>query len=118
MSRVLKRHSDGFLFFKCPGCDEYHKVWTDRPGWNNSELWQWNGDYEKPTFSPSLKVLPTGSQPRCHFFIEEGMFHYQADCGHKLAGKTVAMHPLDYNVEIRDSMIGSYHPKHEPETKG
>lgn len=56
-----------------------------RPG--NS--WSWNGDFEKPTVSPS--ILLTNVAARSHLFIRDGKLQYLSDCTHELAGKTVDM---------------------------
>jgi hypothetical protein len=68
----------GYLFY-CPGCKEVHMYSKGR--------WDFNGDYERPTFKPSL-LYP--SKPiRCHIFMTDGMIQYLSDCGHELAGKTI-----------------------------
>ena len=83
---------NGVLLFWCPGCRELHGVWlednpNDRPG----AWWRWNGDWFKPTFTPSILVQECPPQPRCHCFITEGRIQFLADCGHDLAGQTVPM---------------------------
>ena len=73
--------------FWCPGCKEYHSF-DVTPG----RGWRFNGDIDKPTFSPSL-LYP--SKPiRCHLFLRNGMLQFCGDCGHELAGKTVPL-PVD-----------------------
>lgn len=107
----LKAFSDngvtaGYTFW-CPGCQRRHQVTT---------AWTFNGDLEKPTFTPSLLVR-TGhylkeppvagdcycdfherypdEEPmpwtclRCHSFITNGMIQFLGDCTHALAGQTV-----------------------------
>lgn len=94
--KVLKRceGSGNPLLFWCPGCEEFHGVWI-RPEANpaTGAFWTWNGDLEKPTFSPSVLVHISGNKPRCHFYVENGFIRYLSDCGHALAGKTVQMKP-------------------------
>lgn len=34
--------------------------------------WEFNGDYEKPTFRPSMLNTRTGE----HFFVTDGLVHY------------------------------------------
>jgi hypothetical protein len=71
--------------FYCPGCEHSHHF---------TPSWQFNGDYEKPTVSPSILVNKGRANPTahvCHMFIREGMIQYLDDCTHKLAGQTVAM---------------------------
>lgn len=78
----------GFMFF-CPGCNEHHSFIVARssPG----PLWTWNGDMEKPSFSPSLGVGMSMPEHRCHSFVRDGQIQYLDDCYHELAGKTVDM---------------------------
>jgi hypothetical protein len=80
--------------------------------------WTFNGDYEKPTFSPSVLVtsghyLSTHKKgdpcwctfkkdhpdcrfvcTRCHSFVKAGQIQFLADSSHALAGKTVALTPF------------------------
>lgn len=73
--------------------------------------WSWNGDAQKPTFSPSILVTGlqceikdhrwTGDYVRgpdgqalpsiCHSFVAEGMIQFLDDCTHRLKGQTVAL---------------------------
>lgn len=78
---------------RCPGCDDFHVVDT---------RWTFNGDFERPTFSPSLLLNgdPTyhnPAAPRCHSFIREGRIEFLGDCSHALAGKTVDLPELTYD---------------------
>jgi hypothetical protein len=68
-------------WFICPGCKKAHAF---------DERWDFNGDYEKPTFSPSL--LCTGRK-RCHSFVRDGNIQFLSDCDHDLAGQTVPILP-------------------------
>lgn len=90
MKPVIERTSDGGWVFWCPGCAEPH-VFDKR--------WTFDGNMEKPTFTPSLLVhhVP-GAQPLCHSFVTGGVIQYLGDCEHALAGKTVPMEPLDWDV--------------------
>jgi hypothetical protein len=74
------------FFIWCPGCEEPHGIYTE-----GLTKWWFNGDRDYPTFTPSLLVhgdVRPGAY-RCHSFITRGSFQFLADCGHKLAGKTV-----------------------------
>lgn len=99
--------ADGTLLYRCP-CGDTHAI--------NSAKWSWNGDVERPTFSPSVLVtsghyvprapgepescwcayakenpeekLPFGCY-RCHSYVENGMVRFLADCTHALANQTV-----------------------------
>lgn len=101
----LKNGEKWFSFF-CPGCQCSHHF-TDK--------WQFDGDVEKPTVSPSILVRFTHFVPPvtadnlaqwksepweqheetdvCHMFIRGGMIEYLNDCTHSLAGQTVPMEP-------------------------
>jgi len=81
--------------------------------------WQFNGDLESPTFSPSLlvtgKKMPTQDEANrimadekvdlpdvvCHSFIKDGNIQYLSDCTHEYAGKTVKLNEFaDYDSPI------------------
>lgn len=64
---------------QCPGCNEPHSFQVGR--------WAFNGDTDRPTFSPSLVVAGPG--PRCHSFVTDGHIQFLADCTHSLVGQTV-----------------------------
>lgn len=53
LSRVLAKAKDDSLFFECPGCDMIHGI---SHGEGVGPRWGWNGDVEKPTFTPSVLV--------------------------------------------------------------
>lgn len=82
-NEVITELGDGRLFFHCKGCEQDHAIGT------GSNHHTFNGDYEKPTFSPS--VLVTNHIIRCHSFVKEGVIQYLNDCHHDLAGKTVKL---------------------------
>ncbi len=75
----LKQHDGGFHWW-CPGCNCAHRVNISKTG---PPQWEWNGDMEHPTFSPSM--LSVG-QYQCHCFIRAGIIEFLADCTHALAG--------------------------------
>jgi len=80
---------EGDYKFFCPGCKWHHLVWTTTRN-HNQCLWEFNGDIEKPTFSPSL-LIRWGDGNVCHSFINNGMIQFLPDCTHTLAGKTVEL---------------------------
>lgn len=82
----------GVYSFFCPGCGKYHTVFTKDEGYKHP-IWGFNGDVDKPTFTPSVAVLnvtPDG-ESRCHSFIRNGVIEYLSDCDHALAGRRIAM---------------------------
>lgn len=70
----------------CPGCEEYHIIF---------DSWQFNGDYEEPTFTPSLLVTGysenLGQDYLCHSFITDGMWRFLSDCSHRLKNTTAPL---------------------------
>lgn len=104
----------GTLILRCPGCKSYHQIWTGNgPG----PRWQFNGSFDRPTFTPSLLVTTRLSDPPvtsenleewkrnpwpqtkvnsiCHSFIREGYWEFLTDCTHELAGQRVPMVPVE-----------------------
>jgi hypothetical protein len=79
----------GTFLFRCPGCEHTHVVNTNPE--HGRLVWEFNGDLDKPTVSPSLLYwIKDGSlEGRCHSIITNGRIEFQPDCGHKLAGQTV-----------------------------
>ena len=58
LSPILRNGSDNRLTWWCPGCNSPHSI---AHGAGNGPRWGWNGNAEKPTFTPS--VLVTWSEP-------------------------------------------------------
>jgi hypothetical protein len=116
LSPILRNGTDGRLIWWCPGCDSSHAIKTgEGPG----PRWGWNGNAERPTFTPS--VLVTGRDftaageaafeawhdagcPKpapdfeskdtcCHSFVVDGQMQMLGDCTHALAGQTVPIPP-------------------------
>ena len=107
---VPSRHPD-FVFW-CPGCKCGHAVWTTKANSGGAQ-WSFNGNMDRPTFSPSLLITRPEWHPPvtpdnleqwranpwpqtqitkvCHSFIVDGQIQFLPDCTHELAGKTVPM---------------------------
>lgn len=108
----IKRAGDQ-ISYRCP-CGDVHTLTVGGPG----ATWTWNGDTEKPTFSPSVLVRSGHYVPRkpgepescwctyakehpeeklpfgcylCHSFVRDGMVQFLGDCTHALAGQTVPL---------------------------
>jgi hypothetical protein len=93
----------GHMIF-CPACGNGHMFDVGR--------WTFNGDHERPTFSPSMLVRGTRMitdeeldrimagekiEPEplvCHSFVRDGRIEYLGDCTHEYAGKTVDLEPF------------------------
>ena len=107
MLRSLQYPQGKGIAFWCPGCR--HVVGLPVEG---SPAWQWDGNVDKPTVSPSVlqtgvepmtdeqrahymatKELPPRVEARCHLFLKNGMLEFLSDCTHELAGQTVPLPP-------------------------
>ena len=77
------RAEDGRILFWCDGCDCAHMITTP--------LWDWNGDLDEPTFSPSILVRSGSDAVICHSFVEQGVIRYLSDSTHHLSGESVAL---------------------------
>ena len=110
LSPILRSIAGGEVAFWCPGCDEVHAVKVTEGGWT------WNGDVDRPTFSPSVLVRcghyidptppcwctwnaehpddpTTFACSQCHSFVKDGQIQFLGDCTHALAGQTVPLPP-------------------------
>lgn len=117
LSKKLRSADGNGLMFWCPGCNEAHMI---SHGAGNGPRWTWNGDAEKPTFSPSVLVRsghfvpghengacwctyngtynvehPDDPDPFkcgvCHSFVTDGQIQFLGDCTHQLASQTVPL---------------------------
>jgi len=94
----------GRISFWCPGCNMAHQIGVEAPA---KVVWGFNGDGERPTFTPSVLVqgkrrLTDEEYARvmagetvhldnltCHSFVTDGRIQFLGDCSHALAGQTV-----------------------------
>lgn len=88
ISPLFEKYDDE-LFFYCPGCEFCHSI---KFGAGPGPRWTWNGDANRPTFSPSIRAV-TGKKV-CHFFVTDGVIQYLSDSTHHLAGITTPMVPI------------------------
>jgi hypothetical protein len=93
--------------FHCAGCGFPHGIQSRTDG--NGPSWTFNGDLERPTFTPSILVTwdgpivaagedhGTGPDVRhvCHLFLTDGKLHFLGDCTHKLAGQVVDLPDIE-----------------------
>lgn len=89
----------------CPGCEQAHPFtveifndYSDRPNGEQKPVWEWNGDEESPTFSPSLL---------CHYSVHlcpPEYVHYEectapaGECGrngHAILNDDLSSHHID-----------------------
>lgn len=98
MKLITTNHKDGSksYSFTCPGCRRHHAI---RVGNAEGPSWTFDGNLDKPTFSPSIlnRVLLTGGghRDRCHFFIRDGRIEFCGESEHKLAGQTVDLPDIE-----------------------
>jgi len=103
MSKVTEAATCRYIH--CPACKAIHAIGMS---------WQYNGNPDSPTFSPSLLVTSghhdsqhRAGDPcwctfnvanpgecdfkcfRCHSFVTDGKIQFLDDCSHELAGQTV-----------------------------
>ena len=110
LSAKLRSAEGGRLMFWCPGCDGAHQVGV---GDGHGPRWDYNGNADAPTFTPS--ILVRGTQPLtdeehaaimagkpfepkplvCHSFVTDGLIQFLGDCTHNLAGQTVDLPDFD-----------------------
>ncbi|MEK9209699.1 DUF6527 family protein [Sphingomonas sp. 2378] len=99
LSPVLAEFRPGRVAFWCPGCGYEHLVVVESTA--SEPVWGFNGNHEKPTFTPSVLVrtgravnpafIPEPGDPPevCHSFVTDGRIQFLGDCTHHLAGQTV-----------------------------
>jgi hypothetical protein len=87
----------------CPGCDRPHVLYTALEG---MPAWGFNGDLNRPTFTPSLHCKWNEGEARvakvCHSFITDGRIQFLNDCTHALVGQTVdlpELEPIAYDAD-------------------
>lgn len=89
MEKIRKIGQDSLgrdkLAFFCPGCENVHAVVIGDDGW------EFNSDYENPTFNPSVLVDKEDPERICHSRIEDGKIKFYNDCHHELAGQVVEL---------------------------
>lgn len=94
--------------FKCPGCKMDHTLPTQETASDMATArWHFNGDYERPTFSPSINAhgalnfdepderkdwMPDAI---CHSFVTDGHIRFLDDCTHSLRGHTVEIPDIE-----------------------
>jgi hypothetical protein len=94
--RKVTEYGESFHFW-CPGCDECHNIPVNH-GAAEGRKWGFDGNYDKPTITPSILVNVGGAhpgQPICHSLIKAGRIEFCGDSTHALAGQTVDLPEFD-----------------------
>ena len=91
------RLNEEHVVFNCPGCECGHMIRIS----GAHPCWEWNGNLENPTVSPSIRVTYPANpkaleefkewrfERTCHMFVKEGKIQFLDDCTHLLKGQTV-----------------------------
>jgi hypothetical protein len=80
--------------FWCPACKCGHGFTVYHPP-DAGKGWQFNGNVDKPTFTPSLRYLnQDGKTTMCHLNMTDGMLIFHGDCPHDFKGRVVPMEDL------------------------
>lgn len=74
---------------RCPGCNNKHLI----PNYDNKPHWDFNGDFDRPTFTPSVRHSWSEDKV-CHYFIKDGHIQYCNDCTHNMSGQIVELPEL------------------------
>jgi hypothetical protein len=77
------------------------------------KTWEFNGDIEEATFSPSIMVTWAGGYGSnhekrvCHYFITNGIIRFCSDSTHELAEKSMPLPelPEEYRPENENEII-------------
>ena len=75
----------GYIIY-CQGCRGYHSF---------DDRWTFNGNFEKPTFAPSMLVNQRRPEAICHSFVTDGKIQFLSDCFHEFAGQTLDLEEID-----------------------
>jgi hypothetical protein len=109
VSARLRRASNGYVHW-CPACEEAHTIFDN---------WQFDGNLERPTFIPSVKI--TGVQTVvvdgrwtgewvhdaagntvplcCHYSLTAGVLQFHGDCTHRLKGQKAPLPELPAHMK-------------------
>lgn len=79
MAKVTK-YGENMFSVQCPACGYEHPFHVGRPNSSGAQ-WSFNGDMERPTFSPSMLCMPDGPK-RCHSFVRDGQIQFLSDSWH------------------------------------
>ena len=83
--KIMKDAEGTSYWLWCPGCDDAHRI---------NDGWQFDGNIEAPTFSPSI-LVNYGNNPdghkTCHSFLRAGVWEFLGDSTHAFAGQNIPM---------------------------
>src|SRR6185437_4903983 len=83
----------------CPGCQHAHVIFVS----GEHPYWTFNGDVNRPSFQPSIRIFTPAHEDEgekfqeetiCHYFITDGVIEFCGDCRHEMKGQKVALPEL------------------------
>lgn len=108
-SKLITVHDHGKVYqslaFWCPGCDMNGRgglhMLPVNTGGVKSPSWDFDGNLELPTLSPSILTRSEFRFSRgetepfvCHSFLKAGVFEFLGDCTHRYANQRVPIPDL------------------------
>lgn len=94
LSTFLRDGGNGYLMHWCPGCKSLHLF---KVGIGEPPVWTFNGNVEKPSFSPSMLINQGVSGHTCHYYLTDGVLQFCGDCdAHGLANQRVPLPQLPH----------------------
>lgn len=89
----IKDEGSNWVSFYCTGCKVRHAI----PVKPDEKGWDFNGDIDNPTITPSILVNKSQLRPGvplCHSFITDGNIQFLNDCTHELSGQTIPLEEI------------------------
>ncbi len=106
IAKIIK----GSLYYWCEGCKHAHHVPFDKDSphnnrYSHNHLWEFNGDINNPSISPSVRHFYTHPETHqqvtiCHYWIKNGEIEYCGDCEHEYKGTTRKMTDIPSNYGL------------------
>ena len=96
-----------YLDALCPACGFEHSFGVDLEGHGrhkDKDVWTFDGDYDKPTFSPSMlsnQGEVQAGHPVCHSFLRDGVWQFLGDSSHGMAGQSIPMIPPEVDATFQ-----------------
>ena len=87
----------------CPACQYCHTFRTVKTPGETVDIWEFDGNFDSPTFTPSMGANGNGNYPNapyCHSYVTDGHWEFLKDSTHRLAGQTVAMIPTPKDAPL------------------
>ena len=108
ISPYLQRFEHSYGFY-CPSCKVLHTVRTDN---RHAHNWIFDGNVNKPTFNPSVKVEwpqpDVNGRYICHFFVRSGKLEYCGDTtDREYSGKIVDLPELPTEWQDPEYYLGN-----------